>query len=483
MLTYGRIGKKFFVENPHYYILFNEEKGATIEKWLVKKAGNINVIQREGIEMYWSEKPKGNPESWPERHFEQEYGGKATIEILTSSEERLIIEIETPCGWTKSPVKYYGSTRTHWYFWDSQPYAYVEFEEDHKGMAPPDSELWFKRYVGTPPHLFTHYAKKLDTWALDNLKIIPDYSKFLRGEIYVRTPIEKQIEGDPPRYPVAKWLTLYNDHVGFALIAPVLKFWRGDSYPQTSRSGVFHSYAMDELIYYCRMMPNQNWKMSLIYYAYPIEAPIEAPYEKIEKEIFPGLDVGNSFLEFARKDLKPRIYFDDTLLTTYTVAFPIMKKLGLTGTIGVITNKIGGKTITGEKEVPCMTLSQLRKLIEHGWEIASHSVTHPQPPKSQSFTELSIEETRYEAEESKKWIEENLGITPKIFIVPQHLVREDQAVEILKYYKEIRPFPVPKNILVFHEILQDELSLEGFLKSLKEIYFEKRFYLEYLGGS
>jgi len=452
MLRYGDLSdSKFYVETDYYYLVFDRKRGGTLIEYRVKKAKNTNVIFREGIEMYWAYPPKGDPNTWPQRHFEQEEGGKANLKVFEEKRDNLVLEVSSRCGWTLSPAKLYGKTLTYWHFWPHQPYVYVEFEEDHQHQAPDGTELWFKRYTCSPGGLFTHYAKEMDSWAMQNLSIIPNIEKYLQDNIYIRGPIEVQQEGDPPRYPAAKWLSLYNYYVGFAVLAPVLEFWRGDHYPETSRSGVFHSNLMDELIYYARM-PNQRWRMNLIYYGYPVPLP----FQNVVSTQYHSLSVGNSLRSFTKEE-EPLLYFDDCLLNTYTVAFPIMRRYNMQGIVGAISSKIGQTTRIAGQDLPCMTLKQLKKLLRNGWEVAGHSATHPQlDTAGKYFFELSLQETEYEVKESKRWIEENLGVTPKRFIVPEHLARDDQRELILKYYQTIREYPVSRGHFVFHEIKNTE---------------------------
>lgn len=63
------------------------------------------------------------------------------------------------------------------------------------------------------------------------------------------------------------------------------------------------------------------------------------------------------------------ISFDDGDEDVYENAFPIMQQLGLTGTFFPIVEAIDQKgTVTHD---------QLKKMADSGWEIGSHSMTHP----------------------------------------------------------------------------------------------------------
>lgn len=70
--------------------------------------------------------------------------------------------------------------------------------------------------------------------------------------------------------------------------------------------------------------------------------------------------------------------FDDARIDTYTVAFPIMKKYKLVGTINVITQfvKRGNETTNFGSWKGIMSIKQLKECFEYGFEIASHGTCH-----------------------------------------------------------------------------------------------------------
>jgi len=144
-----------------------------------------------------------------------------------------------------------------------------------------------------------------------------------------------------------------------------------------------------------------------------------------------------------------QLWFDDGYESTFLVAYPVMKKMDLTGIVGVVTDVVGKFTRLGRRSpTRFMTKEQLSTLIDDGWEIASHSVTHPF-----RFDLLTTEETVYELEESKRWIEEKMGVVPSKFVVPRHLIREEQMKLVMKYYSYIRPLGNPiKGQNIFHWI-------------------------------
>ena len=66
--------------------------------------------------------------------------------------------------------------------------------------------------------------------------------------------------------------------------------------------------------------------------------------------------------------------FDDGYENMFNVAYPIMKKYGLVGTVFVITDLVAPKDWRGKKT---MTWEQLTELYKNGWDIGSHTASHP----------------------------------------------------------------------------------------------------------
>ena len=142
------------------------------------------------------------------------------------------------------------------------------------------------------------------------------------------------------------------------------------------------------------------------------------------------------------------IWFDDGLLSTYTVALSVMRERGQTGVAAVVTG-IVGKSFYSKNwgtSQPCMNLKQLEELLDAGWDLASHTVTHPY-----EFNKLSPEETEWELGDSKQWLQDNLGYTPTKFVVPRHLIRPDQMKQVNQHYSYVRPLGNPvRGHIIFH---------------------------------
>jgi|LSQX01.1.fsa_nt_gb peptidoglycan/xylan/chitin deacetylase (PgdA/CDA1 family) len=120
------------------------------------------------------------------------------------------------------------------------------------------------------------------------------------------------------------------------------------------------------------------------------------------------------------------IIFDDAKIGVYTEAFPMMRQYGLVGTVAVITSKVGTPGY--------MTWEQLQELADAGWEIASHSVDHPDLRAADYETRL------YNLQMSKVYILENLtGVSVTTFVAP-YSSWNNHAEHIAQEFYDITPW-------------------------------------------
>jgi peptidoglycan/xylan/chitin deacetylase (PgdA/CDA1 family) len=108
------------------------------------------------------------------------------------------------------------------------------------------------------------------------------------------------------------------------------------------------------------------------------------------------------------------VTFDDAYRSTIEQAFPVLSRLGLTATVFVPTDFVGaGRPMTWpgidrwlggphERELACMDVDELRTLTDAGWEVGSHTRSHPRLPP------LGREELARELEGSRARLEELL---------------------------------------------------------------------------
>lgn len=135
-----------------------------------------------------------------------------------------------------------------------------------------------------------------------------------------------------------------------------------------------------------------------------------------------GLILGIPSLSQVPEDCLPSsmvtFTFDDGYFSTYEKAFPILEKYSYPATVFVISSAIG--------EPGYMTIEQILKLADSGWEIGSHTVSHP------DLTKLSDEQLKHELFDSKQYLE-SLGLTVRNFSSP-HGRYDERVVEMISRY-------------------------------------------------
>lgn len=135
------------------------------------------------------------------------------------------------------------------------------------------------------------------------------------------------------------------------------------------------------------------------------------------------LTVWQYFSEFfSRGNRLPRkhvvITFDDGYLDNLEYVAPLLERHGFTATVFVTTGYIGTdrrfpwqERVTGN-DVRCLSWQETAQLLALGWEIGSHTVTHP------FLTTLSERDAWREIEDSKKQLEQQLGVPVRSFCYP-----------------------------------------------------------------
>jgi peptidoglycan/xylan/chitin deacetylase (PgdA/CDA1 family) len=116
--------------------------------------------------------------------------------------------------------------------------------------------------------------------------------------------------------------------------------------------------------------------------------------DSLERQLRLLLDHGYSAASFAEAVPSPLaektvvVTFDDGYTSVLEHAFPILESLGVRGTVFVPTAFVGAEVAAWpgtdcwlgsgyEDELMPMTWDQLRMLRDVGWEIGSHTATHP----------------------------------------------------------------------------------------------------------
>ena len=97
------------------------------------------------------------------------------------------------------------------------------------------------------------------------------------------------------------------------------------------------------------------------------------------------------------------VSFDDGYRSHSASAAPVLKTLGWPGVLNLEIHNAGPEGIS---------LSRLHGLVRAGWEIDSHTVSHP------DLTTLGVDELSTELTRSRAWIERELGVAADFFCYP-----------------------------------------------------------------
>ena len=110
------------------------------------------------------------------------------------------------------------------------------------------------------------------------------------------------------------------------------------------------------------------------------------------------------------------VTFDDAYLSVYQHACPALADRGMTATIFVVADHIGGinewDSAAGDRRELLMTAGQIREMSEAGFEIGSHTLTHAH------LTDLSEESLRRELVDSRHRLEDLIGKDVPAFSYP-----------------------------------------------------------------
>jgi peptidoglycan/xylan/chitin deacetylase (PgdA/CDA1 family) len=112
----------------------------------------------------------------------------------------------------------------------------------------------------------------------------------------------------------------------------------------------------------------------------PIGSQYYVPPEKFDAELKLLRDWGYTSIPITLlvkaitdgAPLPPRpvvLTFDDGDADVYNNAFPIMQKYGFTGLMYIVANYMGTDGF--------MTADQIKQMVQAGWEVGSHSMSHP----------------------------------------------------------------------------------------------------------
>ena len=110
------------------------------------------------------------------------------------------------------------------------------------------------------------------------------------------------------------------------------------------------------------------------------------------------------------------ITFDDGYLSVYDHACPMLSERNMTATVYVVVDSLGGVNEwdkrAGDCEEKMMSAAQARELAEAGFEIGSHTLTHPR------LSALDDDQLRAEVADSKRKLEDVIGREVTSFSYP-----------------------------------------------------------------
>lgn len=130
--------------------------------------------------------------------------------------------------------------------------------------------------------------------------------------------------------------------------------------------------------------------------------------------------------------------FDDGLASNITTAAPILSKHGYTGTAYIATSCVGMITVPNtcpaDPDVPYMSWTQIKSLQNtYGWEIGSHSVTHPE------LTTVNVTKLESEMATSKAALVAQ-GFAANAFATPYGDYNDKVLAAAAKYYTSHRGY-------------------------------------------
>ena len=86
------------------------------------------------------------------------------------------------------------------------------------------------------------------------------------------------------------------------------------------------------------------------------------------------------------------ITFDDGYLEVFDNAFPIMESYGFTGTVYIVANRLNSDGF--------LQVEELQELLNHGWEVGSHGMTHTELPQNHTLVRNEILRSRLDIEDA-----------------------------------------------------------------------------------
>lgn len=172
----------------------------------------------------------------------------------------------------------------------------------------------------------------------------------------------------------------------------------------------------------------------------------------------------------AAPSAKVSFTFDDSLSSTYTNAMPALNKYGLKGTVYATTGCIGmtkaPNTCRANTDATYMSWTQLKTLQSlYGWEIGSHTVTHPYLASNDAEdgqpNVLTPAQVEAELANSKAALAAQ-GINATSFASPYGDYTNATLTQVAKYYSSHRGFSDQNtNYHPYNDYLLNDLDVKA----------------------
>ena len=137
------------------------------------------------------------------------------------------------------------------------------------------------------------------------------------------------------------------------------------------------------------------------------------------------------FAKFAKEHKNQAFHFDDGRKGIFTNWPLITQNLRRLPTIFMVPNFLMGVIPEQERYSEFMTIEDVRILLQLGWKIGSHGLSH------RALTTLNHQELIDELQGSKKWLEKTFKKEVTELSLPYGAVSENVLEESLKIYKKV----------------------------------------------
>jgi peptidoglycan/xylan/chitin deacetylase (PgdA/CDA1 family) len=126
------------------------------------------------------------------------------------------------------------------------------------------------------------------------------------------------------------------------------------------------------------------------------------------------------------------ITFDDASLSHLELGLPVLARHGVPGVAFVTTGLVGGFFL-GER---ILTVDELRHLAEAGWELGSHTVTHPKLTEK-GVLNVSRDQLESEFSDSRSWLAGH-GFEVTALAYPYGRYNDEVEEHAARHYRYVR---------------------------------------------